>query len=159
LTGPIGIAVAIVVKNWDKIESAARSAFDGIKSAWETCVSALKSAVSGLEAVLKAPWDAVASAIQWVIDKVNNLIGALGRIHVPKIDLPGPLSLGGSSAATGTAVTSRVAAPGVRALPRAGATSGGGISITVNGAIDPEATARQIQRILAGHATRVGLAS
>lgn len=33
------------------------------------------------------------------------------------------------------------------------------VNIVVNGAVDPEATARQIQRILGGHARRVGLAS
>jgi hypothetical protein len=44
-----------------------------------------------------------------------------------------------------------------RAVAPAAAASSGGINITVNGAIDPEATARQIRRILAGHDRRMGL--
>jgi hypothetical protein len=38
-------------------------------------------------------------------------------------------------------------------------TAAGGVQINVTGALDPEAVARQIQRILAGHDRRVGLAA
>ena len=50
------------------------------------------------------------------------------------------------------------AAPAVP-TPRAGARSsgGGGTTINISGAIDPEATARLVQRILDGHGRRVGL--
>jgi phage-related protein len=158
LTGPIGIAVALIVKNWDKIKSAFETVTDKIGSLWDAAISGLKSSVSGLGEILSAPFDAMKSAIGWVIDKVNDLIGALSRIHVPKINLPGPLGAAASVAAT-PGVTARAAAPSVPFVSGRASSSGGGITINVTGAIDPEATARQIQRILSGHTRRVGLAS
>ena len=158
LTGPVGIAVGIITNNWNKIKTAFHSAIDGITSAWDTCISGLKSAVSGLGAILSAPFSAAQSAIQWVIDKVNALISALGRIHVPSINLPGPFSLPGAAETTPTP-TGRVAAPGVPIGRASGGSTSGAVVINVTGAIDPEATARQIRRILAGHDRRVGLVS
>jgi hypothetical protein len=55
--------------------------------------------------------------------------------------------------------TAAAPAAGARGVGRASAGgSGGGITINVNGALDPEAVARQIRRVLAGHAIRQGLA-
>jgi hypothetical protein len=156
LTGPVGIAVGLIVRNWDRIKEAFSTAVSGIESAWNGVIGGLKSAVSGLGAILSAPFSAVASAIQWAIDKVNSLIGALSRIHVPHISIP---HIPGTSSVTATAART---APGV-AAPRVGTrgagatTAGGGVTVNVTGAIDPEATARQIRRILAGHDRRMGL--
>jgi hypothetical protein len=156
LTGPVGIAVGLIVRNWDRIKEAFSTAVSGIESAWNGVIGGLKSAVSGLGAILSAPFSAVASAIQWAIDKVNSLIGALSRIHVPHISIP---HIPGTSSVTATAART---APGV-AAPRVGTrgagatTAGGGVNVNVTGAIDPEATARQIRRILAGHDRRMGL--
>lgn len=70
---------------------------------------------------------------------------------------------GGGNNNTRVAVPSAAAfaAPGVAAThtSSSGSTSGRAINITINGAIDPEATARQIRRILGGHTRRVGLSS
>jgi hypothetical protein len=103
---------------------------------------------------------AVASAVQWVIDKVNSLIAALGRIKVPSINLPNlPGPLGAAAPATaGRGAVAGYAAPGVSA-PRGTGFTSGAVVINVTGALDPEAVARQIQRVLAGHNRRVGLAT
>lgn len=158
LTGPIGIAVGLIVKNWDTIRNTARNVFDAIESAWRTTITALKNVVGGLGDALSAPFRTVKSAIDTLIDAVQSLINWLGKIHVPKIHIPhipGTRAAAPSVAPVGLA---RFAAPAVAApMPRASATSGGGPTIIVNGAIDPEATARQIQRILTGHSRRVGL--
>jgi exonuclease VII large subunit len=64
-----------------------------------------------------------------------------------------------SAAAPQVAGVSAFAAPTV-ATPVAAArasTPSAGATIIVNGAVDPEATARQIQRILTGHGRRIGL--
>ena len=160
LTGPIGIAVALIVKNWDKIRDAAEAVWTAIKNGWNAAIDGIKASVSGLGAILSAPFSAMQSAIQWVIDKVNALISALGRIHVPHIDLPGPLG-----ALTRTAMAPATAGPSVTGLaaPRVAGIGARGVSqgvtptIIVNGALDPEAVARQIRRILAGHDRRMGL--
>jgi hypothetical protein len=120
LFGPIGIAILLVVRHFDTLKSAAVAVFD-----------AIKSAVSG-----------IADAIGWVISQVERLIGAIGRIKVPHIDLPGPLLAPPTPPLTG------------RAAPGAYATAGP--TINVYGAIDPEGTARAILKVLRGHERRQG---
>jgi hypothetical protein len=126
LFGPIGIAIALVATHFDQLKSAAT-----------TALSAITGAIS-----------AVAGAIESVIGAVERLIGALGRIHVPHINLPGPFSLAAPSSPRG-------AAPGAYAVAGP-ASGGGGFTINVYGAIDPEGTARAIERVLRGHNRRQG---
>jgi phage-related protein len=137
-----------------------KDTFDNIKTAIEGAwnkVGDLISAIGriSIPGVFVTAFNNVRDAIQGVISKVEDLIGWLSRIHVPKIDLPGPL--GKTAAAPAVPQVARFAAPGVPAPRATSSTSGGGVSIVVNGALDPEATARQIRRILAGHTRRVGL--
>jgi len=66
LTGPIGIAVAIIVRNWDTIKNAVRAAFSFISSVW-----------SGLLHILVWPFQAAWGVIQGVIGQVR---GAIERI-------------------------------------------------------------------------------
>jgi phage-related protein len=140
LTGPFGIAVAVIVKHWDTI-----------KAATIKLVDAIKAKFAPLAAVLTAPFDAMKRALDAVIGTVEKLIGWLGKIKVPKISLPKIPGINSTAAPA----PSLVGAP--RGATRAvSSSSAGGINITVNGALDPEAVARQIRRILAGHDYRVG---
>jgi len=75
------------------------------------------------------------------LDKINPLKG----IKLPSLPF---LSSSSAGAPAGAGATARGA--------RAGGSSSGGTTVNVYGAIDPEATARQIRRILDGHATRTG---
>jgi len=206
LTGPIGIAVLLIVKNWEKIKSALDTATAAMKTIWNATVAAIKSAVSGLGDILSKPFDvvesavsavktavasittavgnligkvtgtggtlsapfnamktaadAVSSAIGAVVSAVQNLIDKIANIHWPKI--PKFPHIPGTSSATATRSVSTAglyAAPAVRTPVSRAVSSSGGVTINVTGAIDPEATARQIQRILSGHTRRVGLVS
>jgi hypothetical protein len=141
------------------VPGAIETAVNGIKDAIVTAWTKLGDLITrftniSVPGTVKSAIDAINEAIGWLIGKVESLISALSRIHVPKVDLPGPL---GAPVPEGASV-SRFAAPGVPAA-RAPSTIGQTVSITVNGALDPEATARQIRRILAGHNRRVGLVS
>lgn len=117
--------------------------------------------------ILVKPWDLMTDAIGKVIDAIDDLIGWLGKIHLP--DLGGFASkIGGiiGLSAPAPAMPGTVAARGVGgfAAPtvRRGVSStaaGGGVNINVTGALDPEAVARQIQRILTNHNRRVGTVS
>jgi phage-related protein len=143
------------------IREVVSSLVEWVRGKWSGMVDAISSAMHGLAAILRAPFDAAKSAIQGVINLVENLIGALGRIHVPKINLPGPLgrAVGLSAPAVAAPGVGAFAAPAV-ATPRAGAGSsarGGGTVINIYGAVDPEGTARQVQRLLSGHDRRIGL--
>ena len=131
--------------------------FAGIRGAWDNVMGAIRGAVGGLGALLAGPFQVMKGAIDAVVGAVMNLIHWLGNIKVPKISLPSipnPFSLPGAAPAlAGVGAAPRVART---PSPRAGATSTGPTFI-INGAIDPEATARQIQRILAGHNRRMGV--
>ena len=86
---------------------------------------------------------------------------------MPHIDWPSPPSwlskvIPGSFAApsarvagvgTYAAPTGRAASVGARVAVRG---TGGGPTIVIQGALDPEAVARQIQRLMGGHTRRMG---
>lgn len=111
--------------------------FDAIKRA---AVAAFDAITSGVGAAIGA----IRSAISWV----DSLLDKISRIHVPHISIPGLGSIG-------------LAAPGTpAAATRAGATtsSAGGTTVNVYGAIDPEGTARAIERVLRQHNRRLGIA-
>lgn len=158
MTGPLGAAVVLIVNNWARIKAAAKAAIDWIKSAWSTMWGALKSAASTAGSVLSAPFDALKRSVESVIDKVGDLIGWLKKIKVPSIHIPG---VGGSSRSVApTVAPTGVAALGARAGVGVTATGRGttaGATIVIQGAVDPESTARQVRRLLDRHDGRVGL--
>jgi len=125
-------------------------------------VNAVWTAIQNGASKVAAPFDTIRRAIENVIGAVENLIGALSRIHVPKISLPHIPGLSAVTSAAGfavpqTDVVGRSAAPAVPQARVSARAAGAGTTIIVNGAIDPEATARQIARIQSGHSRRVGL--
>jgi phage-related protein len=140
------------------VRSTASSIASAVRRVWESVFSALKRAASGMASALSGPFRLVQSAVNGVIGAVRSLIGWLGRIRVPKISLP---KIPGFNATATTTVAAPVgaaarglAAPMVGA--RASGGSSGGLTININGAIDPEATARQVRRILSAHDRRMG---
>jgi hypothetical protein len=153
LIGRIGnISVPGIIEN----------AIQGIRGALEAAWNWVGSLITRLGNISvpgtsKSAIDGISGAIDWLIGKVRDLISALGSIHVPKIDLPGPFSLPSPAAAV-PGVTG-FAAPGVPSTRATSSSTSGGVSIVVNGALDPEATARQIRRILDGHNRRMGFSS
>lgn len=126
LFGPIGIAIALVATHFDQLKAAASAA-----------LGAIQSAIA-----------AVAGAIESVIAAVQRLISALGSIHVPKINLPGPFS---------APILYPVGHTRSGELVLGGrAASSAGVTVNVYGAIDPEGTARTIRRVLDDHDRRLG---
>lgn len=192
ITGPIGLAVYAVVRNWDRIRDATRNLIDRMRDIWRTlsdavgtiigrireiwsnAVSAIASRAASLGSAITHPFqtakgviDSVKNAIYGLIGAVGSLISKLGSIHWPKppsflSKIPGLGSFSAAPAPDGFAAraASGAAAPMVAGRPsvRAATTSStGGINITVNGAVDPEATARQIRRILEGSDRRLAV--
>lgn len=142
-----------------------KRAAEAVRNALGRAFDWLKSKASALGDVLSKPFNAMRDAVDAVVGAVQDLVGWLDNIHVPDLGKIGGLvskipGLGRAAAPTVAAPSvAAFGAPRVRGggLARSGASAGGGPTIVVNGALDPEATARQIQRILAGHDRRVGL--
>jgi hypothetical protein len=129
LTGPFGIAVLVITRNFDKIKDAAQSVYNFIKNIF----------------------DKIAAAI----GKVTSLIK-----NIPKPSIPDLNPFGASAAAPATtAIAGRSYAGVARAPAPRASSSSGGVTINVNGALDPEGVARQIRRILGAHEVRVGRAA
>jgi len=154
---------------WNALKSAARavassirSAFaavagpvmavaNRIKSAFVSAFNSLKSAAGGLGRALSAPFNAIKGAINSVIGAVQSLIGWISRIKIPSINIPG---VGGRSATAGATVRSTGSPTLTARTGRATSTTGGGVVINVNGALDPEGVARQIRTILGSASVR-----
>lgn len=96
LTGPFGLAVGLIVKNWDRIKSSASAAKDFVVGRFNALVSFIKGVPGKVRGSLSSMWDGIKSGFQsamnWVIDKWNGL-----SFSLPKVDL-GPLgSFGGGT--------------------------------------------------------------
>lgn len=168
---------------WEAIKSGVRAAKDAVSTAFtavrtaaERVVAKIRDIVSALGRIrvpdaFKTVWSGISTAIGKVVGAVQDLIRALGNIPTPHIDWPSPPGwfdkvmpgmapappTGAPGLAARRGYTVAPAVPGVGAHGAPNVAARGGVNITVQGAIDPEATARQIQRILLGHNRRVGL--
>lgn len=99
LTGPFGIAVLAIVKNWDRIKAGATAVKDWVASKFDALVGfftrmpgRISGAVSGLFDGIK---DAFRGAINWVIGKWNGL-----SFSLPSVDVPGLGKIGGATLST-----------------------------------------------------------
>lgn len=149
---------------WQAIRDKVGTVVEGIRTVWRNLVDAIKGALGGnVGKALAAPFegmklavDAVRTAVNAVINAVESLIGWVSRIDFPNIPNLNPFSRAAAAPSLAPVVGTRggLLAPAVPSRAALGA-SAGGTTIIVNGALDPEAVARQIQRILAGHDRRV----
>lgn len=147
---------------WNVLRDPVMRLVEIIKDKMSDAISSIKGKMAGLGQVLAAPFNTAKDAIGFLIDKIGDLISWLGRIKIPDLGKLGGLvsKVTGRSAAAPPVAggVSGYAAPRVAGVGARAATSGGsGVTIQVNGALDPEAVARQIKRIMAGHDRRIGL--
>jgi phage-related protein len=156
-----------------RIGSAVSGAWNGIRSGLSAAIGWVSERVSGLvdwagkipgriTSAVSGAFDGIksafATAINWVIDKWNNL-----SFSIPGVDtkIPGVGTIGGFTLNTPNIPTfhdggTMPGAPGTEglALLQAGeritpaGQGGGGVTIIVNGALDPIAVAQQIQQLL-----------
>lgn len=140
-----------------------KAAFDDGKAAAVTLVGYLAGAATTAFNAIAKVIDGISSAISTLISWIGRLIDWLGKVKLPKAlgsilhHVPGFGMVAPSSV---SAQRSRFAyASGAAGLGRgraAATTSGSGLTINIFGALDPEGTARAVNRVLAGHARRQG---
>jgi len=148
LTGPFGLMVSVIIKHRDSIWDAIKAVYNWIRDTWD--------AVSGfLSAPIKAAWDTIKGIVDKITGAIQDVLDLIGKIKIPKgvtdfIGSINPFAVAPSPAA--------FAAPSVaaRGMSSSSSSAAGGVTINVTGALDPDAVARQIDRILSGRSRRVG---
>jgi hypothetical protein len=152
----VSSAIGVVTSVIRTITGVASSVANTLRDVLAGAFNAVKSAGTSAFNILLGPIRAVKSAIDAVIGTVERLVSWLGKIKVPDvggmIDKITPWSMAPAAA--------RYAAPavgiGAHAINRSTSVGPGGITINVTGALDPDAVARQIERILRARSRRVG---
>lgn len=118
-----------------------------IKSGLIGAFNILRSVGTTVLAVITAPWRALSTAIGWVIDKIEDLIGWISRIRLPDIggfiDKINPFTATAATA-TATVATTRVGLP--RGATRTSSTRSSGGGIVVNVAVPPTANPVEVGR-------------
>jgi hypothetical protein len=157
LLGPIAAAVLLIIGNWDKIKAGAKTVLDWIKTKFGQLKDVLAKPFELWWGILSGIFDKIKSAIQTVLDLI-------GKIHLPKLPDLNPFNNSASSTLAVPMGGASVGALGA-GVPSLYATGSGrkagssGTTIIIQGAIDPEGTARQVNKLLLGHTARQGKVS
>lgn len=185
ISGAIKVIKAVIGAVWAWVKSATRDVSSAIIGFWRGVASAVRDILRTIQDIFRSVWNWIGDAAANVRDKVldvfqsladklrgiwdgimgvitdalNTAIAAINKLinaanKLPGVNIP-TVPTGLSAPAPATA---GFAAPRVRGASTRAAVAGGTTVINVNGALDPEAVARQIQRILGGHTRRIGLA-
>lgn len=138
----------VVTGAWDAVADKAEAIKTRIVSTFTSMVTTIKSLFSQISGAITSALSAAVSAINKLIRGANKLPG----VNIPEVSI--------YAASRGALVPSgMVATPRVRGRASAGTASATApVVINVNGALDPDAVARQIRRLLGAHDRRVGIA-
>lgn len=78
LTGPLGLLVLVVVKNWDKIKSVTSSVFNGVKTiasnVWNSIKSIISGVVNGISSTVSNVWNGMKSTTSNVWNGIKTAI-------------------------------------------------------------------------------------
>lgn len=158
--GGIRAAISTVI-NWiNTAINAVRGVFDsvwnGILASTRAVWNALSSVIQGALNAILNPIRAIQNAFNAVVDAIRNVINWLSRIKIPSFGSLTKL-VGGKSAPAAASSTPAAAVRAPRLGATAGAASGGGVTIIIQGGLDgADTTARRIAQLLEGRAQRVG---
>ena len=84
ITGPIGAAVLVVVKNWDTIKEAAEKVWDWLNGAWQAVSGFVTRPIQAAATAISGLWDDIKGAAQTVYNWLNGAWQAIsGFITAP----------------------------------------------------------------------------
>ncbi len=159
LTGPVGLAVLAIARNWDKVKAGASAVVGAVRTIWRVVTEALtapiraavdvirnnwdrietgfravrdtiSTVVSGIKTTLGNAFDAMLRPIQAVIDKIQWLIDKIKSIPTPNLpNIPG-LRTGATSTSSGVRSPSILPVKSSPVAARA-TSSGGTVSAVV----------------------------
>lgn len=72
LTGPIGAAVTIIVKNWDTIKNAVMGVFNWVKQNWPLLLAIITGPIGMAVLAVQRNWDTIKNGAKAVVDGVRN---------------------------------------------------------------------------------------
>lgn len=173
LTGPVGLAVRLIVSNLDNITGAAQAVWSFLTGAFTTVWDGLSSTAVRALNLLLSPIRAIESAFQGVINIIQKVIDWISKIKVPDavisaIDKINPFSLvpapAPAPAGYASIAPSSAGYPTMRGLglstrapsARSAAAGQAGVTIVIQGALDPVAVARQVRGVLRDDTRRRG---
>jgi len=73
ITGPIGLAVLAVVKNWDSIKAAAKAVWDWLQNTWDQVTAFITAPVTAAIAAVETAWAAIKRAANTVWIWLDNV--------------------------------------------------------------------------------------
>jgi phage-related protein len=149
------LAVVQAVVGWirENLGPAFDRAADIAGAAFRVLGDIIKAVAGGIRLYVSG----ILSIIEAIISAVQRAISAIKSIPRPNLPDLNPFSSPSPAIVAGASATMR----GVSRAPATGrgTSTGGGLTIVVQGALDPEGVARQIRRILGAHDVRVGRAA
>jgi hypothetical protein len=87
ITGPIGAAVYVIVRNWDTIKAAALAVWDWLKSAWGAVADFVSAPFIAAWRVISGVWDSIKGAATSTYNFMVGVFGALGSAITAPIRL------------------------------------------------------------------------
>lgn len=130
---------------WRGIKAAAEFVWDGLKAYFEAYVGAIKTVFGVISGVVEGAWDIIKRVIDWIADKIKWVVDKLKALTDNPL-----LGVLGNVVGFSTAIS-----PTTGYGPRS-FTGGGSVTYNIHGALDPEGTARAIQRLSRQSARRNG---
>lgn len=156
---------------WDTLTAALGAGWakvwGGIKSVAEGVLAVLLSPIHAIQTAFDAVSTAISSVISWIkkikwpeppawLKSIGSGIGSIFSFSAATASAPAMRSLSAAPAVSTFAATPSVVGRIARATARAATPTDGGTNIPVTGAMDPDAVARQIERLLTRRRRRVG---
>lgn len=132
-----------------------------LTSPFRAAQTVIERIADGLSGIFDGAFSGLMSAVQTVINALNSLISAFNRLpghsDIPRIPSVQSAAAPGVASSTTSSLRRYVARPVSRAAAVPALAAAGGPTIIVQGALDPEAVARQIRKLLLDSDRRRGV--
>lgn len=150
----VGLVVSTYVKAWVTVISAV---VGWLRDKLGPTFDWLKSVAGKALQLVLTPLQAMWELFQKVWEVIKKVVDIIGKIKIPEIpSWLNPFDGGKAAPVAPSSAVLRRAPTGLGGRAGSGSSSGGGITVNVNGALDPQAVGRQVLRLMANASARGG---